>query len=122
MKYKTTIEIITEAGDKNEAVEIAGEYLSGNLMSGVCMKCRTKPAYASKLQTAAALTVVMLIIALSILLTAQTKRPQALDQSVYGIDAIQPPLKTSFADKNDIKFKKEWQAVQTREALNYIKK
>ena len=53
MKYKTTIEIVADAGDKSEAMEIAGEYLSGNLISGVRMKCRTNPVYVSKVRAAA---------------------------------------------------------------------
>lgn len=122
MKYKTTIDIISEAGDKNEAAEIAGEYLSGNIISSVRMNCRTKPVYVEKVRVAVSLIVVISVIALSIFFTAQTKQPQALSQNTPGLDAIQPPLKTSIANKNDSKFKKEWQDVQAREAIDYLKK
>jgi len=122
MKYKTTIDIISEAGDRNEAAEIAGEYLSGNLMSGVKMKCRTKPVYVEKARTTASVMIIVSVIALSVFFTAQTKQPQTLNQNISGVNAIQPRLKTSIVDKNDSKFKKEWQNIQTREALDYLKK
>ena len=37
VKFKTTIEISSEAENKNEAMEIVGEYLAGYLSSGVDM-------------------------------------------------------------------------------------
>ena len=37
MKYRTVIEVVTEAKDKSEAIEIVGEYLSGDILSGVQM-------------------------------------------------------------------------------------
>jgi len=35
--------------------------------------------------------------------------------------AVTPPLKTSDANKNDVRFKTEWENKQTAEAINFIK-
>ena len=40
MKYKTIIELICDAADKEDAFHIAGEYLRGEVESGVEMKCK----------------------------------------------------------------------------------
>ena len=42
-KFKTVIEIVCEAEDHDEAMDVAGEYLRGALSSGVSMQCQTKP-------------------------------------------------------------------------------
>lgn len=122
MKYKTTIEIVSDAQDKNEAMEIAGEYLSGNIMSGVRMKCRAKPVTYYKVRAVAGVAVIALMVAVNVLFTVNVKQSQTVNRGIAGLDAINPPLKTSIADKDDSKFKKEWQAIQNQEALNYLKK
>ena len=43
MKYRTVIELVVEADNEHEATDIAGEYLRGDLESGVRMKFSTKP-------------------------------------------------------------------------------
>jgi hypothetical protein len=44
MKYETVIKILSFADSEHEAIDIAGEFLRGNLESGVEMKCYTRPA------------------------------------------------------------------------------
>lgn len=119
-KFKTTIELITEAENKNEAMEIVGEYLSGHLASGVDMHCQTRrqPAYN---KAVISVVITMLILTISIFSIMQFKPGKSFVGAVPGINAVQPPLKTSSAvNKND--FKKEWEERQTKEALNRIKK
>jgi hypothetical protein len=41
VKYRTVIEIISEDIDAENALHTAGEYLRGNVESGVHMNCRT---------------------------------------------------------------------------------
>ncbi|MFH1664591.1 MAG: hypothetical protein ABIA77_00375 [Candidatus Omnitrophota bacterium] len=41
MKYRTVIEIVCDAADKDDAYHIAGEYLRGNIESDVTMNCAT---------------------------------------------------------------------------------
>ena len=76
--YRTTIEIISEAENKDEAIEIAGEYLSGNLIYGVNMKCRTAKANANNAKYAASLALVALIFAVGIFFGANTKKSPSL--------------------------------------------
>ena len=121
MRYKTIIEIVSDANDKNEAMEIVGEYLSGNIVSGVAMKCHTKTAYKSN-RNIIAVVMATLVVSICALTAIHLKPAQNISLNAPGIGAIQPPLRTSAADKNNSKFKKVWQTKQTQEALNYIKR
>lgn len=121
MKYKTNIEITSEASDRNEAMEIVGDYLTGNIASGIDMKCVTKPVRFYDNATARVL-VVALFIALGFVSGTKTGSNAAFVGSACQMAAVQPPLKTSPADKNSLNFKKAWGDKQTREVLNYIKK
>ncbi len=121
MKYKTTIQITTEAADKNEALEVVGEYLSGNLVSGVEMKCRTNPAVNYK-TSLVVVTAFSFIVISSVLLASHIKGSANLTQSTSGISAIQPPLKTSYLEGQNANFKKNWQDREIKKALDYIKR
>lgn len=117
MKYRTTIEIVSEAKDKNEAMDIVGEYLSGNITSGVRMKCLTDPvnSYARMVVT----TLLFLALLGGSIFSALYTKPGAITMtSIPGVSAIQPPLKTSVADKKSLEFKQEWQTRQVKEAIN----
>ena len=121
MKYKTTIEIISEAENKDEAIEIAGEYLSGNLVSGIEMKCLAKPARSISRNILSIIIVcgVMTTLAFS---AFHIKSSAPSTSAFSGAGAIQPPLRTSAVNKYDVDFKKAWQVEETREALDYIKR
>jgi len=120
MKYKTIIEIETEASDRSEAADIAGEYLSGNFVSGVAMKCRTRAIISYK-KTVVALSVVILVVSIGILSALQSKQAQVIGVPVLsGVSAVQPPLKTA-RDMKDASFKNEWQKKQDKAAIDLIK-
>lgn len=119
MKYKTTIEIVSEASDRHEAADIAGEYLSGNLVCGVGMKCRTSPVYSYK-KTVVGIAVVLLVVAVGIISALQPRHSLTVIPNLSGQSAIQPPLKTA-GDKKDQNFKKEWQKKQKKAAIDLIK-
>lgn len=121
MKYKTTIQITTEAADKNEALEVVGEYLSGNLISGIEMKCRTNPAvnYRSGIVVATAFS---FIIIAGAVLAVHLKNSTNMTQASYGLNAIQPPLRTSYSEDRNAAFKKDWHNTETKRALEYIKR
>ncbi|MFA6142372.1 MAG: hypothetical protein WC738_03655 [Candidatus Omnitrophota bacterium] len=122
MRYKTTIQITTEAVDKNEALEIVDEYLSGNLVSGIDMKCRTKPTINHKAIIVGA-AAICLVFAGGLLLSVNGRHnPAGSMLCGQGLSAIQPPLKTSSSDTNDVRFKKEWQDKQSHRILDYIKR
>lgn len=120
MRYKTRIEITTEAADKNEAIEIVGEYLSGNVVSGIDMRCTTKPVN-SQQKTIISVAVVSLLLLVGIAVSNYTRPSSNFSVSVPGVDAVQPPLKSSANDKVDAKFKKQWEAKHTRAALDSAK-
>ncbi len=117
MKYKTTINITSEARNRDEAIDIVDEYLAGNLRSGVDMKCATRPeCTAVKVTCAVALSLVIVGV---IIFPIHLKTPQLIVPNVSGISAVQAPLKT---DKKNVEFKKEWETRQTKEAIEYIKR
>lgn len=119
MKYKTTIELVTNAQDKNEAMEIVGEYLSGHLSSGVDMKCYTK-RHAPYVKATVSIVALSLVFFIGILSIINIKPSKITIGNIAGINAVQPPLKTSSSiEKAD--FKKEWEEKQTKEALKFIK-
>jgi hypothetical protein len=120
MRYKTTIHIIADARDRNEAVEMADEYLAGHLASGIDMKCSTRPVYQNTVKVVSAVAVSALVL-LAILIVPQSRHAAGMIPAVAGASAIQPPLKTSSADRLSTEFKKEWQVRQTAEALNVIR-
>jgi len=119
-KFKTTIEITSEAENKGEAMEIAGEYLSGNLTSGVDMRCSTKRIHQHN-KALIGVIAVSLILLTSILSMSYLRPSKDFVGNFAGINAVQPPLKTSSSPAKD-DFKKEWETKQTREALKHIKK
>ncbi len=122
MKFKTTIKLITEATDKNEAMDIAGEYLSGNLATGVDMRFRTVRLHNNVQRSAVALTLALFLVLLTVHLSSVKYSQNSSIQNLPGDSVIQPPLKTSSDDKKNLDFKKEWQAKRVREALDSLKK
>lgn len=120
-KYKTKIEITSPATDKDEAMEIVGDYLSGNIMSGIEMKCTTKQVRFYD-HSASKIAAVVLIISIGFLLNGRTTPQARLNIGTCQMAAVQPPLKTSNATSNESKFRKDWEEKQTRKALDFIKK
>jgi hypothetical protein len=109
MKYKTVIEITSEAENQAEAMDIAGEYLRGSLDSGVHMKCSTSPLYDNR-KTYPLLWIMSLSTILIIIVNALAQKELYKgkpDISMRDYSAIQPALKTQYTD-----FAKEWAARQ----------
>lgn len=119
-KYKTKIEITSPAANKDEAMEIVGDYLSGNIMSGIDMKYSTKQVRFYDHSAAKAVAVVLLI-SMGFLFSVRTSSHAPLSGPTCQMAAVQPPLKTSKVNADEAKFKREWEEKQTREALNFIK-
>lgn len=121
LKYKTNIEITSPAANKDEAMEIVGDYLSGNIVSGIEMKCTTTPVRFYS-HTAVKVAAIVLLVTVGFLSGVKAKPHHSLVVGICATDAVTPPLKTSEASRNDAEFKKAWQEKQTREALSFIKK
>ena len=121
MKYKTNIEITSDAANKDEAMEIAGDYLSGNIASGIDMKYATRPVRFYNNQ-AAKIVLVGLLITLGFFSGIKAKTERNFAVNMCQVAAVTPPLKTSDANKNDMRFKKEWEEKQAAEVINFIKR
>jgi hypothetical protein len=121
MKFKTTIKLVTEAKDKNEAMEIAGEYLSGNLATGVDMKFCTAPERRDH-QFLACIIMVVLAVGIFAIRFYDAKHVQSFTQNFSGDSALQSPLKTSGSYLEFSNFKQEWQLKRIEETLSFIKK
>lgn len=120
-KYLTKIEITSEARNKDEAMEIVGDYLSANIVSGIEMKCITKPVHFY--DHAAAKTIALIVLVTIGFLSGITmKGQQNFAANNCQTAAVQVPLKTCDYNKNDAFFKKEWEEKQNTEVLNFIKK
>lgn len=120
MKYKTVIEVVTEAKDKSEALDIVGEYLSGEVFSGVHMKYSTRSVNGLKTAaiTVTALSILLAVGALSFFLM----RPYSAQvPSHAGMSATQPPLQTHALQVSDAQFKAKWQDKHNKEAIRKIK-
>jgi hypothetical protein len=121
MKYKTNIEITSDAANKDEAMEIVGDYLSGNIASGIDMKYATRPVRFYN-NPAAKIVAIALLMTMGFFSGVKAKPQQGFSVNTCQMAAVTPPLKTYDANKNDMRFKKEWQEKQATEAINYIKK
>jgi len=122
MKYKTVIEIMTEANNKNEASDIVGEYLSGDISSGVDMKCRTKPVLLYRRALAASVTALSILLVFGTIFAAGIKTGKQAMPALSGVSAVQPPLKTAPIDKKNVDFKEEWQKKHDQKALQSLSK
>jgi hypothetical protein len=121
MKYRTTIEVVTEAENKKEAMEVVDDYLTGNLISGVDMRCTTRPvhAYSKGVISVAIVSIILVVGALSFVRIDTATKTISYSP---GSSTVQPPLKTTSKDIASADFKKEWEKKHTTEALEKIKK
>jgi hypothetical protein len=71
---------------------------------------------------AAKVVAVVLLITVGFFSGINSKPQQSFGINACQMAAVTPPLKTSYVNKNDIGFKKEWQDKQTTEALNSIRR
>ena len=120
MRYRTVIELVTEAKDKSEAIEIVGEYLSGDVFSGVEMRYSTRAVNGIK-KAAITITALSLILAAGIISFYLTKSIGSGSTSSSGMSAVQPPLQTQILHVRDAQFKTQWQEEHNKEALRKIK-
>ena len=120
MRFKTVIKLVSEASNKNEALEVVEEYLAGNIVSGVDMKCVTRPLHnKTKIAAVAAL---LFMAAVGIYMLSTLRQIPCSLPVVSGVSAVQPPLNTSGIAQDEVHFKRDWQDRHIKEALDYISK
>lgn len=123
MKYRTVIELICNAHDKDEASNLAGDYLKGEVDFGVEMHCKTETLVGHRVIKYAVSSAIAILIFASFLLKVT---PISVDEKIQGSPTIgfqntftvQPVLKT----KHKSDFKKEWEQKKDEAVLEYLKK
>lgn len=116
MKYKTIIEITTEAKDKHEAMDIVGEFLNGDIENGVSMRCRTLPLNPYVLLRVGAFLVLSCAV-LGMVSLRYFKDSAGIFHGVKNVSAVQAPLKTSKSEA----FRRQWQQEGAKKVFEYIK-
>lgn len=123
MKYRTVIELICNASDKEDAINTAGDYLKGEVDFGVEMRCKAVSLWAHRVRkyTAASIITILMFSSLFLKVTPiagndKTGGPARLNfRNTY---TIMPALKT----KSESDFKEEWQKKKEEAMLEYLKK
>ncbi len=123
MKYRTLIELICNASDKEDAINTAGDYLKGEIDFGVEMRCKTVSLWAHQVKkySAAGIAVVMVFSALLFKVTpiaSNEKTGTPARPSFHNTCTITPALKT----KHRADFKQEWDEKKEEAMLEYLKK
>ena len=123
MKYRTIIELICDAADKEDALNTAGEYLRGEVESGVDMRCKAVTVKTHKVKRIGFLMVIVLVLASSVFAGVSTREKnkslkQISSMILSNTCTIQPALKTKY--KGD--FAAKWEKKKDEAILSYIKK
>ena len=101
MKYRTVIEITTEANNPNEALDLAGEFLRGNIENGVDMKYTSRSVKGYTLLKVCVVVVLLSLFAGTLFFGSGTsKRLASKRLNKARTSVLQPPLRTcSLASK-----------------------
>ncbi len=122
MKYRTMIEVICEANGKDEATNIAGEYLRGRVEYGVEMKSKTDLLLSHNVKKYALSTVVIVVMFLTMTLKVGSidnfsGNKTDSTRAICNTYTIMPALKT----KHKSDFKKEWTKKKDEAVLDFLK-
>lgn len=123
MKYRTVIEVICDASDKDEAYNIAGDYLRGQVDFGVEMHCKTTKLWEHKAVKYGLMCIFSVVMFSTLLLNVtplggdETVRDSA-SLGMRNTFTLMPALKT----RHKADFKTEWQTKKEEVALKYLKK
>jgi len=124
MRYRTVIELVCEASDKEDASNLAGEYLKGDIDFGVNMKCRTTTLTAYKVKKYAATCALTFGLFLFFLFSVTPVGSYVTSESGTSgpgfrpTSTVTPELRTD--DESDI-FKERWEEEQDRAVLDFLK-
>ncbi|MBD3426255.1 MAG: hypothetical protein GF409_03370 [Candidatus Omnitrophica bacterium] len=123
MKYRTVIELICEASDKEEATNIAGEYLRGDMDFGVEMGCKTASLWSHRMKKCAVYTTMTFLVFTALLfrvtpIDGNEKIRNTAGPGLRSTYTIMPALKT----KHRSDFKKEWDQKKQEAVLEFLKK
>ncbi|MDP8298591.1 MAG: hypothetical protein P9L88_01605 [Candidatus Tantalella remota] len=123
MKYRTMVELICDAGNREEAMDLAGDFLNGEVDFGVRMRTKTVALWSHRAKKYTASCIVLLVIFTSLIFKGTTLGgdEKICSSTKYGFRStytIMPELKT----KHRSDFKKEWEKKRNEAVLDYLKK
>jgi hypothetical protein len=123
MKYRTVIELICDAADKEDAFYTAGEYLRGEVESGVEMKCKAISLKAHRMLKYGVMSVLAIFLFSTLVAGIATRdREKSLrnisELILSNTCTIQPVLHT----KHETGFKEKWETKKDEAILEYLKK
>jgi hypothetical protein len=125
MKYRTVIELICNASDREEASDIAGDYLKGEIDFGVDMKCHTESLAGHRVLKYAISCAAILFIfaAFAFKITPISVEDGGSSKGSYRVafqdtHTVMPELKTKHRED----FKQEWQERKDDAILEYLKR
>ncbi|MDD5634286.1 MAG: hypothetical protein PHW46_03320 [Candidatus Omnitrophica bacterium] len=123
MKYRTVIEVVCDAPDPDSAIDIAGEYLRGDVDFGVEMKTKISSLRAYKMKKYLVSVIAMLFISSSLLLqfiplSGVSNNAGRTGSPVFSTYTVMPSLNTKGKDD----FRKEWDEKKGEAVLDYLKK
>jgi hypothetical protein len=113
VKYKTIIEIIAEANDSHDALDIAGEYLRGSISSGVSMRYKSVPINPRrKIFISVACILLSASVVLGTFLFISSPSGTHISSNPFPSkkigSAVQPPLRTNGKSGLRDQFKDKW--------------
>ena len=123
MKYRTVLELVCDAPSTEEASNLAGDYLKGEVDFGVEMKCKTVSLVAHNVKKYTVCSIIAALIFSTLLLKVtplggEEKICNSSRIGFRGTYTVTPALKT----KHKADFKKEWLKRKEEAVLDYIKK
>ncbi len=109
MRYKTTIEVSTDADNRYEAADIAGEFLRGDISSGAEVKVRTESfAQQRALKMAIVVCAIVTIGGMCMAGNQIALKMARVENKQPTSYAIQPPLGTNLSESEGADFKVLW--------------
>jgi hypothetical protein len=122
MKYRTVIEVICDAEGKDEATNIAGEYLRGQVDYGVEMNARTDLLWSHNVKKYALSTIIIAVMFLTMTVKigpigSLSENKADSSRAICNTYTIMPVLKT----KHKSDFRKEWTQKKEEAVLDFLK-
>ncbi|MFH1395162.1 MAG: hypothetical protein ABIH09_03300 [Candidatus Omnitrophota bacterium] len=123
MRYRTVIELICDASDRDEACNMAGEYLKGDIDFGVQMKFKTDSLLGHKVKRCAlnCAAVFFVVVSFITLFAPDVNNNEGAQSSIYmklrNTCTVMPVLKT----QHTAGFKNDWTKKKDEAVLDYIK-
>jgi hypothetical protein len=121
VQYKTIIELITDADDELEAVDVAGEYLRGTYNSHVPLHVQAQPLTKRNFKVLGyTISICLVAIACSFVWFSAGRTYQQIainKQQALETYAVQPPLHTDLTQEAGKEFKKSWDKLYREKVL-----